>query len=74
MVGTKYLLYILFPAIQAISHKDHQTNVLATENKNLRNKQQMIMLFSVLFKNIVVHSTICLISVGFYYLCSNQRV
>ena len=45
MIDTKYLLYILFPAIQAISHKDHQTNVLATENKNLRNKQQMIMLF-----------------------------
>ena len=45
MIDTKYLLYILFLAIQAISHKDHQTNVLATENKNLRNKQQMIMLF-----------------------------
>ena len=38
MIDTKYLLYILFPAIQAISHKDRQTNVLATEDKNLRNK------------------------------------
>ena len=45
IVNTKYLLYNLFPVSSAICHNVHQINVLATEDKNLRNKQQVIMLF-----------------------------
>ena len=74
MIDTKYLLYILFPAIQAISHKDHQTNVLATENKNLRNKQQMIMLFFRFIQEYCSAFYYLFNIGGFYYLCSNQRV